>query len=683
MDEPLHAPVRPRAIDPNELDPAVNPATDFFAFVNKKWIEKNPIPAEESRWGSFSVLRVQVEHQLRAILEELEARPDVALDPNAKKVRDFYRTGMDVEALNRLGTAPLAELLAKIDAVASLDDLSAAIGYLHRRGIGAWWAPSVEQDEKNSEVMVLHLFQGGLSLPDRDYYLKDDGKSLEIRAKYLSYAKEQWEKGTSEAGEAVSPISNTMAIEQQLAAASMTRVELRDVEKLYHKMTLAELAVLAPRVNWQKYFSATGIGAAAAEDGAPAAAMPEYVIVGQPKFFAEVDRMFETLPLEEIKKYLSWHVLNELANFLSEEFEKRRFDFYGRTFGGATEMRPRWRRVLGVVNALLDEAVAHLYVARHFSEDAKHKINALVDHLTAAYRARIGQLEWMGDDTKKKALAKLSAVSRKLGYPDKWKDIGALSIGTDSYVLNYMAAYMFEFDRQMRKIGQPVDRTEWYMSPQTVNACYAPTLNEILFPAAILQPPFFDPSADDAVNFGGIGTVIGHELTHGFDDQGALFDPAGNLNNWWTAQDKERFDKQTAHLAEQFDKYEPLPGVHVNGKLTLGENIADLGAMFIAYDAFLLAREAKAKSGSGEDATRENIIDGFTPIQRFFINYAITERGAMREEALRLQVQTDPHSPSPYRVNGPLSNIPEFYAVFECTKGDALWREPDDRVNIW
>jgi putative endopeptidase len=422
----------------------------------------------------------------------------------------------------------------------------------------------------------------------------------------------------------------------------MTQVELRDIEKQYNKMTLPELSSIAPRINWAKYFAAIE------------AVTPDYMIVCQPEFMKEVNAMVGEIPLDDIKAYLKWHILNGTAGFLSDEFDQKIFNFYGRTFSGATEMKPKWRRTLNVVNNMLDEAVGQLYVKEHFDENAKAKIQTLVEHLTAAFKTRIENLVWMGPETKEKAKAKLATVTKKLGYPDKWKDFSALEIGTDSYVQNYFRAHKFE----------------WYMMPQTVNACYSPLMNEVLFPAAFLQPPFFDPNASDATNFGGVGTVIGHELSHGFDDQGALFDLHGNLQNWWTKEDKERFDKQTAHLAEQFDGYEPLPGLHVNGKLTLGENIADLGGMLIGYDGLILALGGEAA------ATKEEI-------QQFFVSYAITEKSHSRDEALRTQVQTDPHSPSIYRVNGPLSNMSEFYKAFDVKPGDTLYREESDRVSIW
>jgi putative endopeptidase len=642
----------------------IKPTDDFFHFVNNKWIEENPIPPEESKWGSFSALRVEVEKQLKVILDEISIKDDAALDDNARKVRDFYRTGMDVEKLGALKDAPLKDLFAAIDGVSDIAGLSPLLGILHRQGISAFWGCGVDQDLKNSEIMALYIGQDGLGLPDRDYYLNDDEKSREIRRKYSIYADQMLSlSGTISAYRPLSKIFTD--IETRLAKASMTQVELRDIEKQYNKMTAAELGAISPHVDWSKYFEAMHMPT------------PEYMIICQPEFIKAVDAIFEEITLEDLKAYARWHVLNGTARFLSEEFSKEVFDFYGRTFGGATEMKPRWRRVLGVVDNMLDEAVGQLYVKKHFSEAAKEKVKDLVEHLVAAYKVRIENLDWMSAETKQKALTKLSAVTKKLGYPNKWKDFSALEIGTDSYLQNYVRAHIFEFDRRMKMIAKPVDRTEWHSSPQTVNAFYSPAMNEILFPAAILQPPFFYQDIDDAMNFGGIGTFIGHELTHGFDDQGALFDASGNLQNWWTKEDKERFDKKTAHLAEQFDAYEPLPGLHVNGKLTLGENIADLGGLFIAYDGLILAL------GGKEAAAKMPLIEGMKPFQRFFKNLAIAERVNIREEALRTQIQTDPHSPGIYRVNGPLSNMTEFYEAFDVKSGDGLYREEPDRVKIW
>ncbi len=650
-------------IDPKSFDQSVKPTDDFFQFVNRKWIEENPIPEEESRWGSFSVLRAEVDRQLKEIFEKISVASDDGLPGRARKVRDFYRTGMDTAARNKLGDAPLSEMFALVDAAKDARDFSRVIGTLHRHGIDAWWVPTADADAKKSDVVALYIEQAGIGLPDRDYYLKDDAKSKEIREKYLPYMKELLLGSPAARGGAEPQEKAIMDIETELAKASWTRVERRDVEKQYNKFTASELVKLAPGIDWAAYFEAVGMS------------FPAEVIVGQPNFMSEANNLFGELPLDAHKAYLKWHILNDLSHCLDEARERAHFDFYGRTFAGTTEMKPLWRRVQNVVGALLGEAVGELYVKEHFSEEAKKKIGKLVEYLSSAYRARIENLPWMSDETKQRALAKLAAATRKLGYPDAWSDIGKMEIGTDSYARNAMRAHRFEFDRKMKQVGGPVDRSEWIMTPQTVNACYNLLFNEILFPAAILQSPFFDPDADDAVNFGGIGTVIGHELTHGFDDQGSLFDAKGNLSRWWTNEDKERFDAKTKSLAEQFDKFEALPGIFVNGKLTLGENIADLGGVHIAYDALMLAL---GETGKGDVRT-----DGLSPAERFFISYARVWRTAIREEALRSQVQMDPHSPGRFRVNGTLSNVQDFFDAFRASPADKLWRDPEDRVVIW
>lgn len=637
------------------MQPA-DPQNDFFHYVNAKWLAENPIPADESQWGSFYVLRFEVEGQVRKLLDDIvAAQTPFMVGSDEQKVRDFYKSAMDASRRNELGTKPLAELFEKIDSIANTDDLVRVIGVLHRTGIAAFWNSFAGQDEKQSDTIALQFWQGGLGLPDRDYYINEDEKSRKIRTDYAAYMKDVF----ALAGLVGDP-ENIMAIETRLAKASLTRVEQRDVEKMYNKLTLGAFAVLAPKITLTNFFESIP---------ALTSQTPAYVIVGQPKFFTEVNEVLETVPLEDLKLYLRWHVVNGMASYLSEELERRSFDFYGRTFNGATEMKPAWRRALRATDGALDELLGKVYVARHFSEDAKKKIMDLVEHLSMAYRTRIEKLDWMSDETKQKALAKLGTVSKKLGYPDVWKDYGALAIDPGaSFAENAMHATTFEFDRKMREVGGPVNRNEWLMSPQTVNAYYMPPMNDIVFPAAILQAPFFDPAADDATNFGGIGTVIGHELTHGFDDQGSRFDLHGNLNEWWTPEDKTRFDAQAAHLAEQFDNYEVLPGLFVNGKLTLGENIADLGGLLIALDGLKLA----LGDAMNVDAAR-----------KFFTSYAITERSHSREEILRLRVQTDPHSPAEFRVNGPLSNMVEFYEAFDVKAGDRLWREEKDRIRIW
>jgi predicted metalloendopeptidase len=650
------------SIEPKNFDRSVKPTDDFFRFVNQTWIDAHPIPPDESRWGSFNVLRAEVERQIIGILEDLSDHPDADLPERARKVRDFYLTGMDMARRNAQGDAPLGDIFGIIDAISDTAGLARVTGMLHRIGVDVWWTPQADADAKRSSQVALYLNQGGLGLPDRDYYLNDDPKGAAIRKNYRTYLSALVAGSPMASGGGPPRVDEIMDLETKLARASMTRVELRDIEKQYHKFSLADLAALTPVIDWASYFDGAGMTA------------PAEVIVCQPDFLKIVNTFFSDLPMDLQKAYLRWHVVNDLARGLDEPREQMHFDFYGRTFSGAKQMKELSRRVAAATSVLLEDAVAELYVHEYFSGSSKQRINELVDRLFAAYRSRIERLPWMTGETKQKAIQKLNAVSRKLGYPDVWRDIGNLQVGTDSYAANLMNAHRFEFDRKMRQVGGPVDRGEWYMTPQSVNACYNPLLNEILFPAAILQPPFFDPKADLAVNFGGIGTVIGHELTHGFDDQGALFDGSGNLSRWWTDDDKKLFDAQTERLVKQFDKFEALPDLSVNGKLTLGENIADLGGIAIAYDGLILALRDEGGDGS---------IDGLTAVQRFFVSYAVTERGATREEALRSQVQIDPHAPSPFRVNGPLSNLQTFFDAFSGKPGDKLWRDPEDRVAIW
>ena len=664
-------------------DPNIRPGDDFFHYVNGEWISKNPIPADEAQWGSFYTLRFDVEGQVRTLLDELSGGDtgaparEFAPGSDEQRVRDFYKSTMDVEKRNQLGVAPLAEIFAKIDAIVEHglfgDSLLRAIGDLHRLGVDVFWNAISAQDEKQSDVMALHFWQGGLSLPDRDYYLNDDEKTRKIREDFVVYMKDMLARaGLVQNVDLAKAADTIMAIEKRLAVASLSQAELRDVEKMYHKVTLAEFAVLAPQISLADYFKGIAPWSEhidAGETSMNASFEPAYLIVGQPKFFTEVNEILEHTPLEDVKLYLRWHFLNGIASYLSEEFERRYFDFYGVTFNGAKEMKPLWRRALRATEGALGEMLGKLYVARHFGEEAKRKIKDLVEHLVIAYRGRIEKLDWMSEETKKKAIEKLGVITKKLGYPDVWKNYEGLMIDPGlSFVENVLRAQTFEFDRKMKEVGGPVNRDEWQMSPQTVNAYCDLVLNEVVFPAAILRPPFFDPAAEDAMNFGAIGATIGHELTHAFDDQGSRFDLHGNLHEWWTPEDKAQFDARAAQLAAQFDAYAPFPDVHVNGKLTLGENIADLGGLLIAYDGLKLAMGEKFSLDAA---------------QKFFIGCAMAERGYFREERARFLLQIDPHSPAQFRVNGPVSNMDEFYQAFGVREGDKLWRKPEERVRIW
>jgi putative endopeptidase len=508
---------------------------------------------------------------------------------------------------------------------------------------------------------MLYLSQDGLGMPDRDYYLKDGPEQRRVRAAYLKHVEAILRLSGKNAGEAHSAVPAVMRIETELARLSMTKEDRRDAEKTYHKMSLAKLSRLAPVVDWKRYFVLQAIP------------LPKEVIVMQPKFLKGIDRLLSRVSLDDWKKYLSWHLANDLAGSLSPAFVKQCFSFYGTTLMGAKKMKPLWRRALGSVNGYLGELLGQIYVKEHFTESMKEQVNEIVDDLFAAYKKRIRGLDWMSPATRKKALAKLRAMNRKLGYPDKWKSYRGLVLRPDDYFGNLLRVNEYEHRRVIRKLRGPVDRQEWFMSPQMVNAYFAPNLNDIVFPAAIMQFPFFDPDADDAMNYGALGMTIGHEITHGFDDQGAKFDSKGNMKNWWTKADKRRFEAKGKLIEKQFDAYQVAPGINVNGKLTLGENIADLGGLWIALDAYRL----KLKRTGRKD------IDGLTPEQRFFLGYAQGEAAIERPEFTKLRVLNDPHAPSNYRVNGPLSNMPEFYEAFNVKKGDKLYRPPASRAKIW
>ncbi len=649
------------SIDLNNFDTSVKPTDNFFQYVNGGWLKANPIPLDQSVWGSFYVLRENVLAALYQIVEKIGVadHPDGS---NAQKIKNFYSTGMNDVKLHTEGAQPIAPELENIRTIDGGITLAKVLAQLHRSGIPAIWSVGVGQDLKQNDVMALYFAQGGLGLPDRDYYTKTDDVSRELRKKYMDHIAALHRLAGDSFDQAEKIASTVLRIETALAEASMTNVELRDPEKQYNKMTLNQFKSLTPNIPWEDYFEVAHIPPV------------ETVIVGQPLFFQKVTELMASKTTEDWKTYLRWHLLNSSAACLNDDFVNQKFDFYGKTLSGAKFLKPRWKRAVTTVDGAMGEALGQEYVARHFSPKAKQRINELVDNLTTVYRARIEKLDWMESATKEAAIKKLAAIKRKLGYPDTWRDYTALKINTDSYAQNCMRANAFEFQRQLNKLGKPVDRNEWEMYPQTVNAYFHPTMNEIVFPAGILQPPFFHEDADDAINYGGIGTVIGHELTHAFDDEGSKFDDQGDLRDWWTAKDREHFDAKTKKVVEQFNAFKPFPDVSVNGALTLGENIADLGGLVLAYEALQLAL---AKKGTSE------LIDGLTPNQRFFINYAQTECGQAREEEARRRINTDPHSPSQYRVNGPLANMSEFYEAFDCKSGDQLYRPEEDRAKIW
>jgi len=649
-------------IDKSYLDPSVNPKDDFYEYAVGGWRKKNPIPKDESSWGTFRILGDKNRNELHLLLEGLVQRKDVGGGSDLAKLRDFYLEAMDEKKLDKNGTLSLSEKINLISSIKDKKGLIKIIADFQKNGLPSLWSVDADQDLKDSTKVVLYLGQSGLGLPDRDYYLNKDKKSEEIRLKYQKYIEHIFTLFDSKNKHSKEFAKTIFDLEKRLAEKSMTRTENRDPLKLYNKKSIKQLTSLAPEVMWQEYFDLVKTPSL------------QSVIVAQPKFFIRVSEMLDQVSLENWKLYFTWKLLNGSAGFLNKEFVNESFAFYGTTLSGIPEIKPRFKRVTSLLDGLLGEILGKLYVEKYFSKTAKIKVNELVDYLFKAYEKRIKSLDWMSPKTKKKALLKLHAIVRKLGYPDKWQNYKKLVTLRDCYLENYFRIAEFEFDKDIKKIGKPVDRAEWCMSASTVNAYYHPTLLDIAFPAGILQPPFFDEEVDPAINFGSIGSVIGHEITHGFDDEGGKFDAQGNLKNWWTPKDKKSFEKKTKVLEEQFNKCEALPGKFVNGKLTLGENVADLGGASIAYDAFQIYMK---------DHGRLPLIDGFTPEQRFFLSLAIFEAENEREENLRQSLITDPHSPGKFRINIPLSNMEEFYAAFSIKEGDKMYRSSKDRAKIW
>lgn len=647
--------------DVHELTPDIRPQDDFYHHVHRAWMDKNPIPKTEARWGSFQKLRFDVEKQLRALVEELDAKRTLPADSPARMVRDFYRSGMDMKRRNELGLAPLQPYLKKIESVTDATSLQKILAELHVLGVGALWGAGVDQDMKATEKYALYIGQDGLGMPDRDYYLKDDAESKRVRDAYREHVRKIFQlmgltKAATEAAR-----DTVLTIETVLAKASMSKEDMRDPDKIYHKHTRAALRKLAPAVDWDSYLARIG--------GQKA----EYYLVMQPEFFRTMNEMLASVSIADWKTYCAYHLVNDYAGALSDPFVRQAFSFYSKTLTGTESMKPLWRRALSAVNGSLGEVLGKLYVERHFPPEAKKKMDLLVDDLFTAYEVRLRSLDWMTPATKRKALRKLASFNRKIGYPEKWKSYKGLVVKEGDYAGNLIRSSVYEHKRHMRRLGKPMDYAEWLMYPQTVNAYYQPTMNDIAFPAAILQPPFFSFTADDALNYGSIGTVIGHEITHGFDDEGSKFDAKGNLKSWWTAEDRKRFMAKAKKVEKQFDQYEVADGLKVNGKLTLGENIADLGGLSIAYDAYQIQL---ARTGRQD-------IDGLTPEQRFFIGFSLFERENARPEFTKTQVLTDPHSPAVFRINGPVSNFDAFYHSYGVKKGDAHFRTPKDREMVW
>ncbi|MDE3057335.1 MAG: M13 family metallopeptidase [Bacteroidota bacterium] len=648
-------------LDPKNLDTTVSPCRDFYEFANGGWLKANPIPPEYSRWGSFEELAERNNVQLRQILDEAAVNTSAPKGSIEQKVGDFYSGGMDSAGIEEEGAKPLAPYFERIAAIKNVEELEEEIARLHTEGTNVAFYFFGDQDAKNSTQVIAQVYQGGLGLPDRDYYLKEDERSKKIRDEYVAHVAKMFSLLGDDEATAAQEAKTVMTMETRLAQASMTRVQQRDPNAIYHKMSVKELQSLTPDFSWTRYFD--GIHLADRGD----------VNVAQPDFVKEVDSMLTSVPVADWKVYLRWHLIHDAAAYLSSPFVNESFHFYGTVMNGTKELKPRWKRVLSATNDNIGMALGQLYVAKYFPPEAKARALEMVHNLVAALREHINDAAWMSDTTKKQALHKLDAFTVKIGYPDKWRDYSSLDIDRGPYVLNAIRASEFEFRRSVNKIGKPVDRTEWGMTPPTVNAYYNPTMNEIVFPAGILQPPFFDFQADDAVNYGGMGSVIGHEMTHGFDDEGRQFDADGNLKDWWTPADKEQFKERATKVEKQFDNYVAIDTSHINGKLTLGENIADLGGLNVAYTALENALKGKPRP----------LIDGFTPEQRFFLAWAQIWRNNVRPENVRLRLNVDPHSPGKFRAVGPISNMPEFYEAFHCKDGDAMMRAADVRAKIW
>lgn len=641
-----------------DLDTTKDACNDFGGYANAKFLAVNPVPADRTSWGAFEML----DERSTAVQQQLaeQAAADAAATGVEKIIGDFWATGMDEAKINAQGIAPLADTLASIDAISDTAGLAAWLRETAARGQGFLLGIGSMPDFQNPSINIAVTAQSGFGLPDTPYYT--DPAKQDIRDAYVAHVAKVLELSGVPAGAAAEQAKQVLAFETRLAKVSKSRAEFsRDVSLYYNPMSVEEADALTPNFSWTEFFAAQGIP------------KPEVFSVSVPDFFREVNRMFEDVPLEQWKAYLRFHVVDGASPYLSDDFARQHYEFHNRTLAGQKEMKPRWKRVLGTINRQVGEAMGQLYVQVAFPPESKQKMEALVANLGEALKARIENLEWMSDETKTRALEKLATFEPRIGYPDKWRDWTGLATGRDSYLGNVLAAMEFNYKWDISKIGQPVDRSEWGMHPQTVNASYNPLTNQLTFPAAILQPPFFDPHADDAVNYGAIGAVIGHEIGHGFDDQGRKFAADGSLTDWWTEADSAAFGERAKKLIVQYSQFEALPGLKVNGAITIGENIGDLGGLNMALHAYKLSLGGKEPP----------VIDGLTGVQRFFLSWAQVWRSKYRDEAIRMQVLSDPHSPAPFRVNGAVRNMDEWYEAFDVQPTDKLYLPPEERVRIW
>ena len=657
-EEPAAVDTPLETLDFTNIDSTMNPAEDFYQFACGGWLANNPIPEEESKWSNFNVLDNNNNDILKNLLESAQADPGTKGE-SRQLIGDLYNSFTDTVKRNELGLTPVEGMLKEIDAISSKEELQAQIIKLHNLGFDAGFGIYVEQDAKLNDRYAIYLGQGGLGLPNRDYYFNKDERSVGIRTEYKSHIDKIFTLGTG--NPAGSALKNTYSIEEKLAEKSWPPAQMRDIEAQYNKMTVAELSTLAPGFDWAAYMTARNINV-------------DSVIVGQKEFFTQFASVFAKTPIDSWKAYLKWNVLNASAGALTTEMERADFAFYNTVMRGTKKMKPLWKRgVMMVSGSPVGQGLGEVFVQDNFSQDAKKKVNEMVENITLVFEERIQQLDWMSPETKVKANEKLGSFVRKLGFPDEWKDYPGLEISSDNYFQNEMNLNKFSVDENMAKLGTEINKSEWHMVPQMVNAYYNPLLNEIVFPAGIMQKPFFSEHFEDAVNYARMGAVIGHELTHGFDDQGSQFDATGAMANWWTEDDKAKFDAKTQLLIDQYSEFEVLEGVFVNGELTLGENIADLGGLTIAYYAYKKSLEGK----------EDKVINGYTGYQRFFIAFGQVWQNNIRNNALVQRVNTDPHSPGKYRVNGTLANMPEFFEAFNVQEGDAMRQSEEKIARIW
>ncbi|MDD2385725.1 MAG: M13 family metallopeptidase [Bacteroidales bacterium] len=649
-----------KAINISDLDTTVSPGEDFYQYATGGWQKNNPLPDEESRYGSFDVLAKETNQKVNELIKHLTEQENEPYSIEWK-IEKFYSLGMDSARIDKDGLTPIELMLSKIDKISTKEELTKQIAELHRQGISSTFNVFGSADRENSEMQIAYLYQGGIGLPNRDYYTGNDDRSKEIRTKYLSHIENMLIIAGFDKDLAHKNAQEIYNLEHQLAEKSMTNLELRDPFATTNRMSVAEIKEVSPSFDYQLYFNEINLP------------VPGTINLSQPNFFKQLSYLYENIDIETWKTYLKWNVINFAAPYLHSEMVNTNWRFYGKFLTGALTQQPRWRRVVSKTNACLGEGVGQIFVKEYFPPEAKDRMISLVENLRASFAERITQLEWMTPETKEKALKKLAKINVKIGYPDKWKDYEKLNIEDDSFFANIIRANVFEFDDMISEIGKPVDKTKWFMNPQTVNAYYSSNMNEICFPAGILQPPFFYMNADDAVNYGAIGVVIGHEMTHGFDDKGRNYDLQGNLNDWWTKEDAELFNAQTQILVERFNNIKVLNDLNADGKLSLGENIADYGGLVISYDALM-----KALNGQTPEK-----IDGFTAEQRFYLAYAKIWAQNVRDTEIRRRTKEDVHSLGKWRVNGQLPGLETFHKAFNVKKTDPMYLPKDKWANIW